>query len=103
VCLCLAFKALGSWRRCRRALLQERSCGRSFLIPCGSVPTNDQLKHATGVNSLLSSFGTKRCRLTFQVFCCACCRAISRRRRAKKWVYIAAGAAKRCTKVLDYW
>jgi hypothetical protein len=58
VCWCSVFEALGSWRRCRRALLRGGSCGRSFLIPCGSVPINDQSKHATGVNSLLSSFGT---------------------------------------------
>jgi hypothetical protein len=63
--------------RCRRALLREGGCGRSFLIACDSVPTNDQSKHATGVNSLLSSFGTERCRPTFRAFRCACRGAIA--------------------------
>jgi hypothetical protein len=43
-----------SLEHCRRMLLLEESCGRSFLIPYGRVCTNDQSKQTTGVNGLLT-------------------------------------------------
>lgn len=57
-CLSSVFVCLDTVCSWRRALRREESCCRSFLIPRGSVLINDQSKHATGVNGLLSSFGT---------------------------------------------
>jgi hypothetical protein len=54
---------------CRRALLGEESCGRSFLIPCGRASINDQSKYTTGVNGLLTFvFWHERCHPAFRMF-----------------------------------
>jgi len=92
----LSLDTVRSWGHCissRRALVREDNCGRSFLIPCGRFPINDQSKYAvTGTNGLPWSFGAEGCRPTFWMFRFAWRGAISTgRRRGNKWVYIAAG------------
>ncbi len=50
-CLGLMFVSLDivrSRQRCRRGLLRGKSCGLSFLIPCGRASINNQSKCTTG-------------------------------------------------------